>query len=129
MVNKSATSGTAEEARHARDLVVDEVVPPILTAADQGDTWLSEGPDWAAETGDALVFSLADLVPDEHGEIVLFNDTDAVIQISTDVPIVETGIAETHVTATGIDVTGMMYSVFEGGPTVYHDTQLDLSFA
>lgn len=129
MVNKSATSGTAEEARHARDLVVDEVVPPILTAADQGDTWLSEEPDWAAETGDALVFSLADLVPDEHGEIVLFNDTDAVIQISTDVPIVETGIAETHVTATGIDVTGMMYSVFEGGPTVYHDTQLDLSFA
>ena len=129
MVNKSPAGLPMEDAGSPHDLVVDDVVPPIPASHERDDTWPVAGADWAPQTDDAMEFSLTDMVPDEHGEVVLFNDTDAVIRISTDLPIIESGIAETHVTATGIDVTGMMYSVFEGGLTLYHDTQLDLSLA
>ena len=88
------------------------VLPPDLNAVD--------GP-LAGGAEEAVVLSLSDLVPDEQGEVVLFNDADAPVTIAADRPVIATGLAEPHVTAAGIDVTGMQYSSFDTGVTVYHD--------
>ena len=91
------------------------VMPPDLNAA--------EGVQ-AAGAGEAVVLSLSDLVPDADGEVVLFNDADAPVMIAADRPVIATGLAEPHVTAAGIDVTGMHYSSFDSGITVYHDPDI-----
>lgn len=95
-------------------------IPQTLGVADQQPEF--------ADPGDALVLTLSDLVPDEHGEIVLFNDADAPVMITADQAVIASGLAEPHVTAAGIDVTGMHFSSFETGITVYHDPDIPLTF-
>ena len=79
------------------------------------------------DLSEAVVLTLSDLVPDEQGEIVLFNDADAPVMIAADLPVIASGLAEPHVTAAGIDVTGMHFSSFETGITVYHDPDIPLT--
>ena len=74
-----------------------------------------------------MVLTLADLVPDEDGEIVLFADTDTSVKISSESAVIASGLADPHVTAAGVDVTGMAFSTFEGGITVYHNPDHDLT--
>ncbi len=94
------------------------VIPPDLNAVD--------GPH-IGEAEEAVVLSLSDLVPDAQGEVVLFNDADAPVMIAADRPVIASGMAEPHVTAAGIDVTGMHYSSFDTGVTVYHDPDIPLT--
>jgi len=74
--------------------------------------------------GETVLLELADLLPDASGEVVLFADDDLPVNIVSDQPITEVGIAEAHVTAAGVDVTGLHFYSFESGLTVYSPTDV-----
>jgi hypothetical protein len=42
----------------------------------------------------------------------------------TDLPVTDAGIADAHVTAAGVDVTGLHFYSFESGLTVYSPTDV-----
>lgn len=68
---------------------------------------------------DSVVLQLGDLLPDSSGEVVLFTGEDVSVNLLTRETITGFGIADQHVTATGVDVTGLHFYSFEGGLTVY----------
>ncbi len=72
---------------------------------------------------DALVLELADLLPDDAGEVVLMASEDVAVNLQSNEPITGSGVSEAHVTASGVDVTGHHFYSFEGGVTIYspHD--------
>ena len=70
-------------------------------------------------SADSVLLELDDLLPDPDGEVVLFTGEDVSVNILTTETITEFGVAEEHVTATGVDVTGLNFYSFEGGLTVY----------
>ena len=74
--------------------------------------------------GETVLLELADLLPDASGEVVLFADEDLPVNIVTDQPVTEVGIAGAHVTAAGVDVTGLHFYSFESGLTVYSPTDV-----
>ncbi len=74
--------------------------------------------------GETVLLELADLLPDASGEVVLFAGDDLPVNIVTDQPVTEVGIAEAHVTAAGVDVTGLHFYSFESGLTVYSPTDV-----
>ncbi len=81
------------------------------------------------ETDDDLVLQLADLLPDDAGEIVLFA-RDEPLKIESDTPLIETGVVEdSHITASGTEVSGLTYSQFANGMTLYHDNDQILIIA
>ncbi len=81
-------------------------------------------PALADSDADTMVLELEDLLPDASGEVVLFASQDIPVNISTREMLTEIGIADHHVTAGGVDVTGLHYYVFESGITVYSPTDL-----
>jgi hypothetical protein len=74
--------------------------------------------------GETILLELADLLPDALGEVVLFAGDELPVNIVTDQPVTEVGIAEAHVTAAGVDVTGLYFYSFESGLTVYSPTDV-----
>lgn len=93
-----------------------EHLQPIVPQAD-GD----------AGNGDAISLSLADLLPDSSGAIVIEGDgPDLSVRIVTDEPVVDTGVVDAMVTATGEDVSGHTFFAFGNGTTVYAPRELDL---
>lgn len=72
-----------------------------------------------ADDADSVVLELGDLLPDSSGEVVLFMGEDVSVNIMTHETITGFGIADPHVTASGVDVTGLHFYSFEGGLTVY----------
>ena len=110
--NKSAVDGLVAEQ--------DDLLPEGFDAADFGGA--------LAGADDAVVLQLSDLVPDADGEVVVFNDTAAPIHLTADGTVVASGLADPHVTAAGIDVTGMQFSMLDSGLTVYHDPEVNLTF-
>ena len=68
---------------------------------------------------DSVLLQLGDLLPDSSGEVVLFMGEDVSVNLLTRETITEFGIADPHVTASGVDVTGLHFYSFEGGLTVY----------
>jgi hypothetical protein len=83
-------------------------------------------PDQDQATEEAVVLELEDLLPDTSGEVVLFAGEEMPVNIVTDESMTEAGIAEAHVTATGVDVTGLHFYSFEGGITIYSPTDLSI---
>ena len=82
----------------------------------------------AALAQDALTLNLSDLLPDANGEIVILNEgDDPSLNIVTDLRLLESGIAESHVTDSGIDVKGLQYWVFEDGTKLYYSPGLSIS--
>ena len=77
------------------------------------------GGDEAPGVDEPIVLELADLLPDEAGEVVLFAGDDVTVNLLTDSALTGSGIADKHVTAAGVDVSGQHYYNFEGGITVY----------
>lgn len=74
-----------------------------------------------------LMLALSDLVHDQDGEVVLFNDSGLrALAVSTDVPVIAEGEAGRHRTAAGEDVSGFRYVAFEGGLKLYYQPGLDL---
>lgn len=71
--------------------------------------------------GVRLVLPLEVLVPDEGGEVVLFDDSGlGTVVLETDRPVVERGRVGRHRTRGGEDVSGWNFLRFEGGPVLYH---------
>lgn len=67
-----------------------------------------------------LSLSLADLLPDAHNEIVILDGSGSSLAVVTDHAVVSHGISGDHVTASGLDVSGLAYCTFEGGVTVFY---------
>ncbi|WP_374312957.1 hypothetical protein [Dongia sp.] len=83
--------------------------------------------DGDAGNGDAISLSLADLLPDSGGAIVIEGDGgDLSIRIMTDEAVVDAGVVETLVTATGEDVSGHAFFSFSNGTTLYAPREMDL---
>lgn len=74
-----------------------------------------------------LILALDDLVQDENGEVVLFNDSGLrALAVSTVTVVIEEGEAGRHVTAAGEDVSGFRYIAFANGLRLYYQHGLDL---
>lgn len=77
--------------------------------------------------GVRVVLPLDALVPDEGGEIVLFDDSGlGTVVLEADRPVAETGRVGRHRTRSGEDVSGWQFVRFEGGPVVYHRPEVKL---
>jgi hypothetical protein len=75
-----------------------------------------------------ITLSLADLLPDANGEIVVVGDG-VHLSLVTDAEVCGSGIAEQHLTATGMDVGGLAYFAFADGTKLYVSPDVDLTFA
>lgn len=74
-----------------------------------------------------LSLDLRDLIRDDNGEVVLYNDSGLrAIGLSTDSQVVARGHANAHVTASGEDVSGFQYLTFDDGLTLYYQEGLDV---
>jgi hypothetical protein len=74
-----------------------------------------------------IVLSLSDLVRDDNGEVVLFNDSGLrALAVSTNAAVVAEGEAGRHVTAAGEDVSGFRYVAFDNGLKLFYQPGLDL---
>lgn len=79
-------------------------------------------------SGDQFTLNLADLLPDANGEIVILNEgDDPCLNIVTDLRLLESGIADAHITDGGIEVKGLQYWVFEDGTKLYYSPGLSIS--
>ena len=123
------------ENRHGEDRQTDPRVEPsdshaVPPANDDGAEILildpRHAPDQDQATEEVVILDLEDLLPDTSGEIVLFAGEEMPVNIVTDESMTEAGIAEAHVTATGVDVTGLHFYSFEGGITIYSPTDLSI---
>ena len=100
------------------------------TEGGAGESVLLVGPeDFSTDTlvgpdPDSVVLELGDLLPDASGEVVLFTGDDTPVNILTSEVVTGSGVAEPHVTATGVDVTGLNFYVFESGIVVYSPTDV-----
>jgi hypothetical protein len=88
---------------------------PAVAAVDQGVPPI-----------EPMSLDLGDLLPDQAGEVVLMGDGDIPFNIHSTVPVTAAGIADVHVTASGVDVTGLHYYSFESGITLYSPTDLSI---
>jgi hypothetical protein len=83
--------------------------------------------DAVAEASADVELILADLVGDEDGETVFFNDSGfRTLAIETSCALVANGRVGRHVTAGGANVTGFQYVTFDNGLTLYYEEGLDL---
>ena len=111
----------------------------ICAMSNAAINWLSSEVDLAALEGPStstavhddqdmvLELSLADLVQDAGGEVVLYNDSGLrALGLVSDALVVREGEASAHVTASGDDVTGFRYVSFANGLTLYYQDGLDL---
>ena len=85
---------------------------------------LDSGTTLKQATEETVLLELEDLLPDASGEVVLFAGEELPVNIVTDEPLTGAGIAEAHVTAAGVDVTGLHFYSFESGLTLYSPTDL-----
>lgn len=77
--------------------------------------------------GASISLSLTDLLPDSSGAIVIEGEGDDLsVRIVTDEMVVDAGVVEQLVTASGEDVSGRAYFSFENGTTLYAPRELDL---
>jgi hypothetical protein len=84
--------------------------------------------DNASDTAAVEVeLTLAELVSDANGEVVIFNDSGfRTLLVRTEAAVVAEGEAAKHVTAGGADVSGFKYVTFDNGVTLYFPDGLDL---
>jgi hypothetical protein len=75
-----------------------------------------------------VALSLADLVPDAEGEVVFFDESGLTeMAVFPDGRLLDQGIADSHVTAGGIDVAGMAFYSFDSGVTLYLPADIHVS--
>lgn len=75
-----------------------------------------------------ITLSLADLLPDANGEIVIVGDG-MHLALVTDEQVCGSGVAEPHMTASGMDVAGLNYFSFADGTKLYVSPEVDLTIA
>lgn len=73
------------------------------------------------------MLALDDLVRDQNGEVVLFNNSGLrSLALSAGSPVIEDGEAGKHTTAAGEDVSGFRYLLFANGLRLYFQPGLDV---
>jgi hypothetical protein len=83
--------------------------------------------DAAAEGRAEVELTMADLVSDDNGEIVFFNDSGfRTLGLTTTAAVIASGSSPRHVTAGGADVTGFKFVTFDNGLTLYYESGLEL---
>ncbi len=112
-----SSNGDPREVGGELDFSLDPETPETSAGAEV--LILNPGGPGKPAIGETVLIELGDLLPDASGEVVLFADDDLPVNIVTDLPVTDAGIAETHVTAAGVDVTGLHFYSFESGLTVY----------
>jgi len=104
-------------------LVGDEMIIGVSRPENSPDSGepatMSTGDDANGDDSDGLVLQLADLVPDGAGEVALYAGKDLPVSLLSDAPLLDAGVADTHVTASGLDVSGHRLYRFANGITVY----------
>jgi hypothetical protein len=98
--------------------------PDAGEAADDADAavWLPGGDDRA------VTLTLAEVVGDGNNEVVFANEAGLRgLVLEADESVVERGIADSHVTMQGEDVSGLAYVTFASGVTFYFPPELDLA--
>lgn len=108
-------------------MVLAKIQPRIAAAAE--DTFFMADRPAHGEPGEKppIVLALADLIQDENGEVVLFNDSGLrSLGISTDAGVTAEGEVGYYVTAAGEDVTGFRYLTFDNGLKLFYQPGLDL---
>jgi len=124
MATKGAPSGmVAEDQNLTGAALLDDAAASL--AVGPADLLVADS-DFAfppSET-DGVLLQLDDLLPDASGEVVLFAESASSVNLIADVPLADSGIADPHVTATGLDVTGLHFYSFESGITVYSPSDL-----
>ena len=86
-----------------------------------------EAPSGSANDDDTLplILSHYDLVPDERGEVVLFNDAGLqTLTISSSAEKVAAGKIGGYVTRSEQDVSGFCFLAFDNGMTIYYPNDL-----
>ena len=84
-------------------------------------------PQLASKALAEVELALEDLISDDNGEIVFFNDSGfRTLSITTESPVISNGQAGQHATAGGEDVSGFNYVTFANGMTLYFEEGLDL---
>lgn len=95
-----------------------------VVAEESGNQDLSFDSD---DVDDQMILSMADLLPDANGDVVLFSESGPMaVNITTDERITDTGTADHYVTSAGIDVSGYHFYTFEAGLTIYYPDDIDL---
>ena len=123
---------SAVQSRSAIESPVDQADQAALRELSQvlggvaGDQRAGEGL-WPDPDFPELQLDLADLVSDRNGEVAMYNDSGARTRgIATDARIVAGGLAASHVTAGGADVSGYRFVTFDNGLTLYFHDGLEL---
>lgn len=115
---------TSKDAPRANEIGADETLAGLI---DAGPDVLVAAPDDTIASLSAiepLSLGLNDLLPDEAGEVVLMGGDEVPLSIHAAEAVTAEGIADAHVTASGVDVTGLHFYSFESGITLYSSTDL-----
>ena len=73
-----------------------------------------------------LTLALEDLMPDAGDEIVLSAPDGSPVVLTSGETVVNSGTADGHVTAAGIDVSGLSFVEFSSGLKLYYEGDLSL---
>ncbi|MEH6632820.1 MAG: hypothetical protein V7776_18540 [Halopseudomonas aestusnigri] len=73
---------------------------------------------------DMVSLHLDDLLPDDSGAVVLFAGEGNQVYLETIEMVVSSGISTSHVTASGVDVTGLNVYNFSSGLTLYSESEV-----
>jgi len=86
-----------------------------------------DGTNGVSGSSAEVVLAMSDLIADEHGEIVFFNDSDLRrLVVKGDAAVVAEGRSAAHTTSAGEDVSGFSFVTFDTGVTLYYQPGLDL---
>lgn len=103
-----------------------------------GDSLIEAGVDGLAVTGarsepppaegaeNFLILRMDELLPDSGGEVVLLDDAGEGFAIVTQDHVAGQGVAEPHVTASGLDVNGFSFTTFDSGITIFYPSESKL---
>ncbi len=73
-----------------------------------------------------LILRMDELLPDAGSEVVLLDDAGEGFAIVTQDHVSGQGVAEPHVTASGLDVNGFSFATFDSGITVFYPSESKL---
>lgn len=107
--------------------VADTVHLGNLVPAENAGSAAAGGAEQASPAG-VMALSLADLLPDDHGNVVIVNEAGvSEVSIMSGSSLIGNGVADAHLSAGGMDVAGMAYYNFDSGVTLYLPQDVHLS--
>ncbi len=115
-----------------RDMIVDDGTELPMPDGSQGaavdlDFAAVEDGALASSLDQTVTLSLGELLPDSNGEIVIVNGgDDPQVQIVTELKLLESGVANDHLTEGGLQVAGFNYWVFEDGTKLFYAPSLSI---